>query len=276
MCGRSATRTLQQRQLHNLFSIGQGKRIGLQANVVHAEARQAFWSRALHKDARNSSTDKARSLCAFQDQKDGQRVVSPWNVANAITVGRLVVTPFTGYLILSGQYGAALGTVAFAGTSDWLDGYLARRYKLQTVLGSYLDPMADKLLVTTVTLSLAAQSVFSPWLAAVIVGRDVLLIMGALALRARTVERWSHLLRVQTVSPIAIEPLPISKANTAMQLTLSVCGIVSAGDWGMVSPDALNVIGLATACTTTASGLSYAYQASTKLGARRRKMSAKD
>lgn len=63
---------------------------------------------------------------------------------NTITLARLAATPLLGVAIGAGAYDAALGGVVVAGVSDWVDGALSRRYGWGSVLGSYLDPLADK------------------------------------------------------------------------------------------------------------------------------------
>lgn len=191
-----------------------------------------------------------RTLCSRVP--DSGREVSNWNVANAVTIGRVIAAPLTGYCIMSGNYGLALTTLVYAGVSDWADGFLARRFKLQTVLGSYLDPAADKLLITSTTVCLAAQDVIPTWLVGLIVVRDVALVTGWALLRARRQQNTS----INT----GIKPLFISKVNTSLQITLSFAGVLCAGDWGIVGTETIHTIGLATATTTTLSGISYAYQ----------------
>lgn len=183
--------------------------------------------------------------------------VSSWNVANAVTMGRIVAAPVTGYCILGGEFGMALGGLLYAGGSDWLDGYLARRFRIRTVMGSYLDPLADKLLISTTTICLAYQEVIPLWLAALIIGRDIGLIAGWSALLGGKTGSFSPVKVFRASGANAIEPLFISKLNTAMQIILSFAGVVYAGDWGLVNESIMNGIGLATAVTTTGSGLTY-------------------
>ena len=76
---------------------------------------------------------------------------------NFLTFSRLLASPVIGYLVLHDQHAAALGLFAAAGLTDLVDGYLARRWKLQTVVGSVIDPMADKVLMTVLTVTLAAK-----------------------------------------------------------------------------------------------------------------------
>ncbi|KCV73249.1 hypothetical protein H696_00790 [Fonticula alba] len=80
---------------------------------------------------------------------------------NAISLARILVTPGIGYLVATNQLGLALVATALAGASDFLDGWLARRSGKSTVLGSILDPFADKLLVSTLTISLAINGAYA-------------------------------------------------------------------------------------------------------------------
>lgn len=210
----------------------------------------------------NGILDRHHRHYTFDKEKKSDTppvTASVWNVANMVTVGRIIVTPLTAYSIVVGAYDYAFAGLLYAGVSDWLDGFLARRYKLQTVLGSYLDPAADKLLITSTTLSLASQSVIPVWLASVIVARDLAIISGVAVLMYRN----------QTVSfsktvgngglHQALEPYLISKVNTTFQIVLMFAAVVHAADWGIVSQPYLDSIGLATAVITTASGAVYAH-----------------
>ncbi|KAI1443402.1 CDP-alcohol phosphatidyltransferase-domain-containing protein [Annulohypoxylon stygium] len=78
-----------------------------------------------------------------------------YTVPNILTFSRLIAAPFVGYAILHDAHAWALGLFAYAGVSDLLDGWIARRWKLQTVVGSVVDPMADKILMTILTVCLA-------------------------------------------------------------------------------------------------------------------------
>lgn len=80
-----------------------------------------------------------------------------YNVPNAISLARLISGPFVAYFILHEHWAIALGTLAVAGASDWADGYAAKHYGQSSVLGSYLDPLADKVLVCCTVGALAQQ-----------------------------------------------------------------------------------------------------------------------
>lgn len=78
-----------------------------------------------------------------------------YTVPNILTFSRLIAAPVVGYLLVHNYYGAALSLFAYAGITDLVDGYIARRYNLQTVVGTIIDPAADKLLMTISVVCLA-------------------------------------------------------------------------------------------------------------------------
>ena len=113
-----------------------------------------------------------------------------WTTANLLTSARIVlIIPFL-YLIHEGRPGLALMVFFAAGITDFFDGYVARHFNQQSALGRFLDPMADKLLTTAsfVVLALAHESFPSipVWLAAAVVGRDVLILLGSLVVYLAT------------------------------------------------------------------------------------------
>jgi len=127
------------------------------------------------------------------------------HVPNVLTALRLVAAPATAVLVAEGHFSAAFGLFAFAGLSDAADGYLAKRFGLTTRLGRLLDPAADKALMVALFVTLALLGFVPAWLAAAIIGRDLLIVTGlAIALASG--------------APIAIRPLFIGKVSTALQV----------------------------------------------------------
>lgn len=80
-----------------------------------------------------------------------------YTVPNILTFSRLVAAPIVGYLVLHDYHAWALGLFAYAGITDLVDGWIARKYNLQTVVGTVIDPMADKTLMTILTVCLAVK-----------------------------------------------------------------------------------------------------------------------
>ena len=98
-----------------------------------------------------------------------------WTVPNVLSMLRLVLVPFfLGYLIV-GDYTAALVILVVSSATDFLDGFIARRFNQVTRLGQLLDPAADRLYLFASILGLAAGGLVPWWLVVVIVGRDVFL-----------------------------------------------------------------------------------------------------
>jgi cardiolipin synthase len=95
------------------------------------------------------------------------------------TLIRLALAPVIVYLILSRRHLAAAVLFAIAAATDWMDGFLARRLHSGTATGAYLDPIADKLLLSGVFLALALIRSAPLWLVAVIFGRDLLILAAA-------------------------------------------------------------------------------------------------
>jgi cardiolipin synthase len=101
------------------------------------------------------------------------------NAANLLTLLRLVLVPFVIHAILDGQHFLALALFAAAGITDILDGIVARRFHLATPEGVWLDPIADKCLLSGVFLALAVAGTVPWWLVAIIFGRDIYILAGA-------------------------------------------------------------------------------------------------
>jgi cardiolipin synthase (CMP-forming) len=80
-----------------------------------------------------------------------------YTLPNILTFSRLLAAPAVGYLILYDHRTWAVGLFAYAAVTDFVDGWIARKWNLQTVVGSVVDPMADKLLMTILVASLAAK-----------------------------------------------------------------------------------------------------------------------
>ena len=98
-------------------------------------------------------------------------------VPNQLTFLRLAFLPFFIIAIKYEHYGVALLILVAAGLSDGLDGLLARSLNQRTPLGAYLDPIADKLLLSSSYLVLAFKAKIGWWLAILVLGRDVLILI---------------------------------------------------------------------------------------------------
>ncbi len=101
---------------------------------------------------------------------------------NLLTIARLALTPYLFLLMWRHDYRGLLWPFALVGVTDVLDGFLARRLHASSRLGAILDPIADKLLLSGTFLVLALTGAIEVWIAAVVLGRDVLILGGAGAL----------------------------------------------------------------------------------------------
>ncbi|MEC9369667.1 MAG: CDP-alcohol phosphatidyltransferase family protein [Pseudomonadota bacterium] len=130
------------------------------------------------------------------------------NIPNILTVLRILLVPAIVYLIVTGQVQLAFAVFVAAGVTDGLDGYLAKHFDWKTELGAYLDPLADKLLLVSIYLVLGLTGHIPVWLVIAVVSRDIL-IVGAVLL-SWVLGREIH-----------VQPLMISKVNTAGQIVLA-------------------------------------------------------
>lgn len=136
--------------------------------------------------------------------------------ANQMTILRIAAIPFFVLLLVYGHTGAAATVFVLAGITDALDGLIARRLQQRTSLGSFLDPMADKLLMTAAFITLTVPSVpvkahIPAWLTILSISRDLLIAMFSLLLHLR--------LQVSKFPPSLL-----GKLTTAIQLvTVGMC-----------------------------------------------------
>ncbi len=108
---------------------------------------------------------------------------SPWNLANALTVLRLLLAPAFLVLYVHGDRVRALAAFAAAAATDVLDGLVARALRQHTRIGAFLDPIADKFLAACALFALAASGQLPLWLPLLVVVRDAVQLLGAAVLR---------------------------------------------------------------------------------------------
>jgi cardiolipin synthase len=164
---------------------------------------------------------------------------------NAISLMRIVLVAPILMLILKDSFGWALALFCIAGFSDGVDGYLAKRFDWHTRLGALLDPVADKLLVAGTFITLAYTQDIPLWLAAVVILRDVIIVVGATA--------YNFLVR-----PVEGEPTRVSKLNTALQL-LFLLFVLSRAGFGWPEEISITVLGASVLITVVISGVDYVW-----------------
>jgi len=164
---------------------------------------------------------------------------------NAISLLRIALVVPILWLILHAQYGTALLLFLAAGFSDGVDGYLAKRFDWHTRIGALLDPVADKLLVGGMFVTLVYTDDIPLWLAAVVVVRDIVIVGGATA--------YNFLVR-----PLEGAPTRISKLNTGLEL-LFILFVLSRAEFGWPPQVSVTVLGAAVLVTVVVSGTDYVW-----------------
>jgi cardiolipin synthase len=166
------------------------------------------------------------------------------NLPNVVTFARLCAVPAAFWLVLENRLDQAFVLFVIAGISDAVDGWLARRYGGNSV-GAILDPVADKALLVTMYVTLAAVNELPAWLAILVVFRDLVIVGGVIVLAVLG-------------DPVLIRPLFISKVNTLLQIVLIGVVMLQAGFglslWG-VEPGLIWLV----AASTLASGGAYVW-----------------
>jgi cardiolipin synthase len=166
-------------------------------------------------------------------------------IPNAISLLRIALIVPVLMLILHDEYSWALGLFFFAGFSDGVDGYLANRFDWRTRLGGLLDPVADKLLVAGMFVTLAWVGQVPVWLATLVIVRDIVIFGGAVA--------YNFL-----IEPLEGEPTRISKLNTVLEL-LFLLFVLSHAGFGWPDPIATTVLGASILVTVVISGADYVW-----------------
>ncbi|MET0532817.1 MAG: CDP-alcohol phosphatidyltransferase family protein [Steroidobacter sp.] len=165
------------------------------------------------------------------------------HIPNALCILRMLLVVPVAWLLSEGEYQLTLWLFAFAGLTDGLDGFLAKRFGWTSELGKILDPLADKILLVSVFITLAALGIVPVWLAATAVLRDVTITAGAISYNA-------------LYGYPNGRPTFISKINTGCQIVYLLLAVAAkAGNW---APDiALIVLGALVFVTTVVSGIDY-------------------
>ena len=182
-----------------------------------------------------------------------------FTLPNLLSMGRLVTTPFLGYLILHSLHSYAAATFALLSATDLVDGYIARNFKGQSsVLGSIIDPLADKLMIGTAMVTLSIVQILPVPLVSLFLFRDGGLILFSFYLRYISLSAPVSLrqyfdLRLKTVQAT---PSTISKVNTVLQALLISASLL-APVFNLSDHPALPALWYITATTTVWSAVDY-------------------
>jgi cardiolipin synthase len=135
---------------------------------------------------RNGERSLRAGAVAQRAAQEVRAALRPFTIPNGITLLRLALTPFFVLATVEGKHSVALGIFIAAGVSDALDGLLARLLGMRSLLGTYLDPIADKLLIITayvaLTLPVPGAVTMPLWLTVMALSRDFLIVLIALLL----------------------------------------------------------------------------------------------
>ena len=164
------------------------------------------------------------------------------NIPNLITLARIILVPVVVWAIASGQLRLAFLLFMAAAISDAIDGFLAKRFGMKTELGAYLDPLADKVLIVSIYVTLGITGVIPLWIVILVVSRDFM-IVGAIIL-SWVVDR-----------PVQIKPLVVSKINTGVQIVYPGLVLAAYGYSFAIAPVLTLVMALVAVLTLLSAGL---------------------
>ena len=166
------------------------------------------------------------------------------NIPNLLTVLRIILVPIIIICLIQGQYLSALLLFVIAGITDGLDGFFARILKQKSVLGSYLDPLADKVLISSSFIALAVIGKMPAWLTVVVISRDFIILLGISVLALLSI-------------PFEVRPALVSKITTAFQLLALFLVLLLSSYPLLVGEMLINAVFWLTALLTIVSGLGY-------------------
>lgn len=168
------------------------------------------------------------------------------NLPNILTISRIIlVLPYI-YFLFTHQYAKSFYIFILAGITDGLDGWLARTYKWQSNIGSFIDPLADKLLISVSFISLAILGSLPWWLVILVFARDLTICLGIVG--------WYFLIQ----KGLEFKPTLLSKLNTCLQIVLITFCLFDLAFFKF-SPTLIGVLILLTACTTAFSYIDYVW-----------------
>lgn len=215
----------------------------------------------------------SRWVRSFHDKKKVEDAEGVWSIPNLLSLSRVASAPVLGTFIVQEMWGPALSLMVLAGITDWLDGFLARRMGHKTALGSYLDPLGDKVLVASVVGALGYKGLLPLWLVVVVLSRDIVLVGSAAFYRYSMFEyKWPGRKVFFSVEggsdnggPLGVpgapymKPLMISKVNTVVQMALVTS--IMMNEWqGWPSSQEVELLLSITLGCTVMSGAAYVYK----------------
>lgn len=176
-------------------------------------------------------------------------------IPNLITLMRILLALPVGWALFVERYELALLLFAIAGVSDAVDGYLAKHFGWTSWIGGILDPLADKVLLTTTFVILAVMGLLPVWLVIATVVRDLVILGGALYYHFR-IER------------LIAEPRLLSKIHTSLEIALALI-VVFVAAYGLIPQQVIEIGVVLVALSTLLSGLDYVRVWSRRVSGRR-------
>ena len=171
------------------------------------------------------------------------------NIPNFLSILRIILVPVIVIFLIQNEYIKALIVFVVAGLTDALDGLLARLLDKQTELGAFLDPLADKILLSTSFISLSIFGLIPGWLTVIVISRDLIILMGIMTLSMMSVT-------------YEIKPIFVSKITTALQIgTVFFALFLKKFTSDVINYyEVVKIISWLTASFTIISGLVYIYK----------------
>jgi CDP-diacylglycerol--glycerol-3-phosphate 3-phosphatidyltransferase len=162
------------------------------------------------------------------------------SIPNLLSLARLAAAPYLFLVLWHRQWSSALAVIVFAAVTDFLDGFLARRWQVNSAFGEALDPIADKALLSGAFVALWLAGSIEGWLAGVVLGRDALILLfaGVVLLVSKDRRRFP--------------PSQLGKISTGMQIALVIAIAMQ------VPAAIIEILKWATVALTAGSGIDYA------------------
>jgi cardiolipin synthase len=167
-------------------------------------------------------------------------------IPNLITLTRILLTPLFIIFLIQERYQQALWIFVLAGISDMADGLIARRWRQKSPLGTFLDPLADKLLMGASFITLSIYHLIPPWLTVIVISKDLVTVLGIMLFKLVNV-------------PVIVQPSLAGKLCTTTQVA-TVLLVLMAQVWN-ISPAFLQAMFWVTGGITAITGLHYILQA---------------
>ena len=174
-----------------------------------SESKRVQWPAPRYTQAESRASGTCRTV---RGRSEAERLSIP----NLITLARILLVPVVVWAIATGRMHTAFLLFLAAAISDGVDGFLAKRFGMKTELGAYLDPLADKVMIVSIYVTLGVTGVIPLWLVILVVSRDFLIVGGVM-------------LSWQVGRPVKIKPHIVSKLNTAAQLVFACLVLASHG-----------------------------------------------